>query len=110
MTYTVVTLPEAEADFQTLYEYIVVRSPKGAQVWANAFSEALERLARDPTIYTLAPESTDVDIDVRQIMFKTRQGNPYRIIFTIRGEKVFLMAIRGYHQGAAADLDEIELP
>jgi plasmid stabilization system protein ParE len=90
MTYNVITLPEAEADFQTLYQYISDRSVQGAHAWANAFNDAFKKLEHNPLLYSLAPESADVDDEVYQILFKTRRGNPYRMLFSVRGDKVFI--------------------
>jgi len=110
MTYTVVTLPEAEVDFHKLYQYISERSVQGAHAWANAFSDAFRKLEHNPLSYSLAPESADVDDDVYQIIFKTRRGNPYRLLFSVRNERVFIWAVRGFHQDYASDLNDIELP
>ena len=92
MSLKVVTLPEAEADFETIYSYIVERSQQGAYAWANAFDEACKKLAVNPGVYGLAPESSEVDLDVHQLVFKTCRGNPYRLLFTIRDDHVFVMA------------------
>lgn len=110
MTFTVVTLPEAESDFESLYQYIAERSLQGANSWANAFNAAFEKLKTNPRIYSLAPESADVEEDVFQLIVKTTQGNPYRILFSIRETTVFIWAIRGFHQDYAYDLSDIKLP
>lgn len=81
MKFSVQTLPIAEADFETLYEYIAERSPDGANAWAKAFEVACQTLSVNAGIHALAPESSDVDIDVRQVIFKTRRGNPYRLLY-----------------------------
>ncbi len=112
MTYTVVILPRAEHDFQTLHDYIKERSPQGAASWANAFYKALKRLEQSPLTCGLAPESATSGRDVYQLIFRTRKGNPYRALFTIQDERVFIRHIRGYGQDIVddLDLDDIELP
>lgn len=110
MSFTVVTLPEAEANFETIFAYIVDRSQRGAYAWANAFDDAFRKLAVNPSVYGLAPESSEVDLDVHQLVFKTRRGNPYRLLYTVRGDHVFVMAIRGFYQDHADNLSDIELP
>ena len=110
MTYTVVILPRAENDFAVLYDYIAKRSPQGAAHWVNAFHASLKRLEQNPFLFPLAPESSDSEYDVYQLIFKTRRGNPHRVLFTVRDDHVFIRHIRGYGQGFVDDLEDIELP
>jgi len=43
----------------------------------------------------LAVESDYVDFEVREVLFKTRRGLVYRALYTIRGDEVFVLHVRG---------------
>ena len=45
--------------------------------------------------YAVAPESAYIDRDIRQLIFKTRKGLPYRLLYTIDDEVVLALHIRG---------------
>jgi plasmid stabilization system protein ParE len=109
MTYTVITLPCAERDFQKAYDWIAERSPRGAASWADAFYKALKTLERNPQVCGFAPENDDHDAELRQLIFKTRQGHRYRAIFTIQGHRVYVLHIRGPGQDIMT-ADEIQKP
>lgn len=95
MTYTVLTLRAAERDFNKMLEYIAARSKAGAAAWARAFDKALARLEVSAGSCPLAAENDCVDFEVREILFRTRRGLIYRILFTIRENKVFILHVRG---------------
>jgi len=109
MTYRVQILPSAEREFEQLYRYIAKRAPRGAAAWANAFYKALKSLRRNPGRHPLAPEDDDHEIDIRQLLFKTRQGRVYRALFTIRDDNVFILHIRGAGQDVVS-AEEMDLP
>jgi hypothetical protein len=48
-------------------------------------------LRHDP----LAVESEHVDAEIREVLFKTRRGLVYRLLFTIRQSHVFVLHVRG---------------
>ena len=95
MTYTVRVLTRAQHDVAACYDYIADRSLQGAASWFNRFAETRDRLARDPHQRFLARESQYVDYEIRQVLFKTRKGKPYRILFTIAGSEVLILRVRG---------------
>ena len=74
MTYTVRSLPRAEFDAQSIYDWICERSADGGRSWWQALEETFARLRRNPGSYACAPEAGQGGADVRQILFKTRQG------------------------------------
>ena len=83
-------------DLEGCYAYIMKRSPRGAAAWTNAFQvQVLDALSTDPHAYELAPESRDHSVEIRQKLFRTRQGRSYRALFTIQGHEVFVIHIRG---------------
>jgi len=46
-----------------------------------------------------------VEYDVREVLFKTRKGNPYRILFTIQEAEVLILRVRGPGQDDLASTD-----
>ena len=110
MIYAVNLTSTGNRDLEGCYAYIVKRSPRGAAAWANAFQEhVVTALATDPHSYELAPESGDHAVEIRQKLFRTRQGRNYRALFTIREKEVFVIHIRGPGQDLIPP-DEISLP
>ena len=95
MTYHVRVLTRAQHDVADCYNYIAERSPQGAASWFNRFAETRDRLATDADQRPLAWESAYVDYEIREMLFKTRRGKPYRILFTIQGDQVLVLRVRG---------------
>src|SRR5690242_12869974 len=95
MTYRVVVLARARLDVETLYDWIAERSAAGAQRWLDEFEKATASLATNPFIAPLAPESDRFDYEIRQILFRTRAGRTYRAVFTVVGEEVRILRVRG---------------
>jgi plasmid stabilization system protein ParE len=106
MKLVVSTLRRAEADIDRIYAWIAERSQQGAAHWYQAAREAIKRLARDAAEHGLAPESADVSIELRQKLFKTRRGHPYRLLYTIIGDEVRVLRVRSSGQ-APVDFDDI---
>ena len=108
MAYRVETTASAERDFWSCYDYIRKHSPIGALHWVDAFDAARTALEQDPG-RGQAPESEDSAEEIREKLFKTRHGRPYRILFVLRQDIVYLIHVRGPGQDLMAS-DEIELP
>ncbi len=98
MTYKVYLLPSAKKDLQHIIGYLHERSPKGAHAWQLAFEAALEKLANHPLRYRLAPESEAFDIQLRQILFGTKRGYRYRMIYRVDDDRVTIYRLRGKGQ------------
>jgi plasmid stabilization system protein ParE len=105
MKFTVNTLRAAERDFNGILEYIAARSKAGAEAWARAFDRALTHLETNADSCPLAAEDEYVDFEVREILFKTRRGLIYRILFTIREATVFILHVRGPGQDLVAAME-----
>lgn len=106
MTFKLRALPWADRDLQSIFDFIAEQSPEGAERWWNAFLEAAARAASHPEQYPFAPESSLVHPELRQFLFKTRRGKKYRAIFTIAGDELLILRVRGPAQGPLAD-DEL---
>ena len=108
MTYAVIVQPQAEHEFDVLYSYIAKRSRRGAIRWANAYFAMLSKLQDNPERFSLAPESALHDEAIRQVIFGTRHGLPYRALFLIRSE-VRVIHLRGPGQDHLT-VDQLQLP
>jgi plasmid stabilization system protein ParE len=95
MTYRIVVLPVAADDLRQLYHWISERSPEGAIRWYRQWFKIVESLRRNPLASGPAPESDFVDADVRQILFRTRQGRTYRALYSIDRDVVRILHVRG---------------
>jgi len=91
-------LASAEADIYHIFEWIAARSPQGARTWVDLLEETLAFLENDADSFGQAEENAEYSFDVRQTIFKTRHGNPYRILFFIDGEVVNILRVRGQGQ------------
>jgi plasmid stabilization system protein ParE len=98
LSYTVIIQSRAQAEFESQVAYLHDRSPKGAEAWALEFKITINQLEDDPLRFGLAPESDAFSEEVRQVQFRTRKGNPYRILFTVIQAKVFVLTVRGLGQ------------
>jgi plasmid stabilization system protein ParE len=88
MTYRSVIVEPAEVDVDQIYAYILARSPQGATSWYRAFVARTKRIALQPLACSLAPENAEFDFQLRQALFRTRYGAPYRCVFTVVGDEV----------------------
>ena len=61
----------------------------------EAFDDAIEQLERNADECELALENSLVTREIRQTHFKTPRGRMYRMVFTIVGSDVRVLAIRG---------------
>jgi plasmid stabilization system protein ParE len=95
MTLQVVVTRQAEADVDSIVTWLADRSQSGARSWYQAFQAALDWLGVNAASCGLAPENESFLNEVRQHFFKTRRGRPYRLLFTVPGDQVRLLHVRG---------------
>jgi len=107
VTLKTVIFPRAGRDTQSIFEWISQRSPEGAIRWWSAFEEAVRKLVDNPLRYGIAPENDHVPCELRQFLFKTRRGRMYRGLFTVVGDEVRILRVRGPGQPPLAS-DEIQ--
>jgi plasmid stabilization system protein ParE len=107
VTLKLVILPRAERDVQRIFEWISDRSPEGAVRWWNTFEEAASRSVDNPERYGLAPENGLISYELRQFLFKTPHGRTYRGVFTLAGNEVRILRVRGPGQ-PPLDPDELD--
>jgi hypothetical protein len=55
----------------------------------------VERLGMAADRLPTAQENDDVNLEVRQVLFKTKRGRAYRAVFHVEGNDVYLLRVRG---------------
>ena len=95
MNYRLRIYPRAEADIEHILHWMVRHSPAGALRWYAAFDEAAANLAVNPHRCGIARENAYVEPEIRQMLFRTHRGRTYRVLFTIAGDEVRLLRVRG---------------
>jgi len=93
VNYDVIIEPRAERDIDAIITWIAEENEHAAIQWYERVREALQSLGQFPERCPLAPESSMVPGEVRQLLHGKRRGM-YRILFTIRGKKVHVLHIR----------------
>jgi plasmid stabilization system protein ParE len=106
MKYKVIALRRAEADVRHIARWIAQRSPQGAYAWLDAYDQLLERLAEHAESSPAAVEDAYCSIPLKEAVFQTRRGRAYRAVFTIVGDQVRILRVRGPGQPPLQD-DEI---
>ena len=99
----------AERDVDHILTWLNERSPHGAASWLRTWDRTFAMLESSADEYGLAPENEDHELEIRQIMFRTRKGRDYRALYTIRGNDVYVMHIRAPGQDLVPP-DELTLP
>jgi plasmid stabilization system protein ParE len=105
MKYQVVILSRAANDVDTIRRWIAKQSIAGADRWYDEFLKATQLIAKDPFRYPEAVESTRLQTEVRQILFRTRRGNKYRVVFIVIGDEVRILRVRGQGQSPLRNND-----
>ena len=82
MAYRVDISPSALQDAEDAYLWIKRRAPSRAGPWYEGLLEAIYGLEHLPTRCPLAPESEDIGIAIRQLLYG-KKGGVYRILFAI---------------------------
>ena len=95
MTLQVVITRQAQADVDSILTWIANRSESGARSWHTALEAALDWLAKNAPSCGTAPENEHFHEVIRQHFFKTRRGRRYRLLFTIAGQQVQVLHVRG---------------
>lgn len=109
MNFQVILLPQAERDVAAILAWLHDRSPQGAAAWYRSWMATIESLETTAGGCGRAPEDKDHEATIRQILFKTRRGRPYRALFAIRAATVYVLHVRGSGQNVL-NHDELQLP
>jgi plasmid stabilization system protein ParE len=97
----------AERDIRRIQTWLAARSRVGALRWLDALHAALDRLRDDAQSGPRAPEAEEVGVELRQRVFQTRRGHPYRLVYLLKEQTIHVLAVRGAGQGwvTAAELE-----
>jgi len=95
MTLRIIVLRQADADIDSIITWLANRSQSGARSWYHALESALDWLESNAQSCGLAPENDWFPEEIRQHLFKTRRGRSYRLLFTIAGQQVRILHVRG---------------
>ena len=106
MKFAVTTLRRAESDLISIHAWIAERSILGASRWYEAARRSINSLAYDAEQHGIARESKRLGIELREKLFKTRRGRPYRLLYVIVGQEVRVLRVRGPGQ-APVTSDEL---
>jgi len=109
MTFRVRELRRAKADKRRIFEWLHERSRTGAIAWLAAYDKMIARLKTHANTFAEADENADLDLDVKQALFKTQRGRVYRALFMIDSGQVYVLRVRGPGQ-APVHSDEIDEP
>ena len=86
--------PRARKDLDRIWTWLNGLSPRGATSWYRAFWVAATKIAENAESFAPADEAPRITQEVRQAIFKTRRGRPYRIIFGFSDTEVFILRVR----------------
>ena len=93
MAYRVRLTPEAEADIEEIYRWLIARTPLRGPEWFNGMIDAIESLASHPERCPLAPETAFFTEEIRQLLYGRGRG-VHRILFTIKDATVVVLHVR----------------
>jgi plasmid stabilization system protein ParE len=89
MIFKVQITEQAEAELNEAYEWIASQSLEQAVIWFNGLVEAADTLSTFPERCPRAPESTELDLEIRQLLY-----GKYRLMFIVRDDTVYLLHVR----------------
>ncbi len=98
MEYRFEFAPEMVAGANERHDWIAERSPERAGKWYRGLFEKIETLQTHPKRCPVAPESEDYGEQLRYLTYGKR-GDIFRILFTIRGDVIRIIALHHAAQG-----------
>jgi plasmid stabilization system protein ParE len=105
MRFIVTVETPAEDDVDEIYAWLRKRSPLGAVRWYVSFLQALRELETRPERFAAASEARLLGHRVRELLFKTRYGRRYRLLFTVVEQEVRVLRVWGPGQRPARPRD-----
>lgn len=95
MKYIVRISPRAWQDADAIFDWLAMHSVDGASRWFNAMLEASYGLAENPFAFGLVLDDLPQGHAVRERLFKTPHGRPYRLVFVVSDTNILVLRIRG---------------
>ncbi len=104
MTYRVVFQRQADGEIQKAARWLREQSasPAIALRWVRNLRAKIDLLKTNPQRCPIDPASDAYGEEVRTLLFGKRRGT-YRVLFTIRGDTVYIVAVRHASQKALGD-------
>jgi plasmid stabilization system protein ParE len=93
MTFQVEITPIAESQIEKAYQWYKERNPEFADRWFRELMNAIATLQEKPRRFSLAVEHQIFNEEVRQLLYG-KSKNIYRVLFTIRGNTVYILYVR----------------
>ena len=104
MVFRVESTAEAELDSIAILEWLMAQQAGDAGLrWFLALDDVIASLATLPHRCALAPENARFPFEVRQLLYG-RKPHVYRILFTIRGDTVYILHVRHGRRKRIGDL------
>ncbi len=94
MTYQVIVAPAATRESQGIFDWLKTKSPQGAADWYHAYTKAVADLRENPELWPVADESPRRRRVIRQVLFRTKRGRRYRLLFAIEAGAVLVLHVR----------------
>jgi len=107
MTFQVEITPIAESQIEKAYQWYKDRNPEFADRWFRELMNAIATLQEKPRRFSLAVEHQIFNEEVHQLLHG-KSKNIYRVLFTIRGNTVYVLYVRHGSQTpmTTGDLDD----
>jgi plasmid stabilization system protein ParE len=84
----------AQRDVRRIFRWLESRSPRGAASWYQAFCREVMKILADPDAFSQPEEAAHLQADIRTVLFKTRRGRRYRIIFEFDANEIRILRVR----------------
>ena len=95
MTFRLIVTSRAHGDINRNADWWAVEhSLEQAFKWADAVYDQLESLLQFPQGHSLSLENDDFPYEIRDKLVGSGSRRRYRAVFTVRGDEVFVLAVR----------------
>lgn len=102
MQFQVIITPSAKADIFEINTWFLENYPDLSESWLWGISQSVISLSKSPERCPISSESEAFDVIVRQLIYGNKP-HTYRILFSIQGEKVFILRVRSTKQQSLLD-------
>jgi plasmid stabilization system protein ParE len=105
MQFEVLITERAYSDLNEARAFIARHAPEAAEQWYFGCLEALLALEQSPRTWPVAEEGSRFSFELRQFLYRSRNGSVSRALFTIVDNQVRVLAVRRPGQGLATPSD-----
>jgi plasmid stabilization system protein ParE len=99
VTYRIEIQPRAQADTAESFRWLYERAPAAAVRWRDGLLKAIDVLKKNPERHPVSGEESErFGMAIRQMLYGRRCGI-YRVLFTVEGETISVLAIRRSARG-----------